>query len=110
MRLTVLAMAALLCPGLTPVFGSWMPIEWMNDPERSDSVRVVQEGEALWVDLQELAERLSIECRVDRAGGRIRLELPVRRLLFTAGTPFVLAEGELLQMPLAVSSGQLRPL
>ncbi len=113
MRSTTLLLAVALYIWTVPVFGGWMPIEWMNDPERVDSVRVILDGEALRVDLGELAKRLGIECRVDQAGGRIRLELPVRRLLFTAGTPFVLAEGELRQMPLALSppgDGFLAPL
>ena len=80
----------------------WMPIEWMNDPDMSDSVRIVRLDHQVLVELRSLADRLNIDWQCTKTGERIRLDLPVRSLIFTAGSPFVLADKELRQMPLPV--------
>ena len=84
------------------LFAAWMPVDWMNDPGRQDSVRVVRIASQDLVDLKDLADLLDVKWVESRNGERIRLDLPVRSLIFTSRSPFVLAGDDLKQMPLFV--------
>ena len=79
-------------------------VRWMNDPNRTESVRTIIRGENVLIDVQDFADKLGLENHIADSGERIRLDLPVHRLIFTAGTPYVLVDGRLQQMPLSMIS------
>lgn len=87
-----------------PASDFWLPIGWLNQPERADSVRIVIQGRLWQVYPAELAERLGINYRRDKSGNRLMLELPTQTLTLTVGTPFVTAGNAVLQMPLPVTA------
>jgi len=80
----------------------WIAVEWMNDPDRADSLSVaVVEGQD-YLALQDFADRLGLKWVKGSGGLRLRLDLPIRSLIFSESSPFVLAGDELRQMPLPV--------
>ena len=81
---------------------AYLPIEWMNDPARIDSVSIVPVKYQLLIDLEDLANRLDIDGQRDRGEKHVRLDMPANILIFSTGTPFVLAGNELRQMPLQI--------
>jgi len=87
---------------LQSAFATYMPIAWMNDPDKETSVRIVKGRHQILVDLQDLAERLDISWKQDISKQRIRLDMPVQNLIFSVGSPFVLAGNDLKQMPLPI--------
>jgi len=79
-----------------------MPLVWMDNPAKRDSLEVNLTPNGRYVDLLKLASLLSIEYQVGSRKSRVRLDLPVGRMIFTAGVPYVLMDEILLQMPLAL--------
>lgn len=87
-----------------------IPVDWMNDPSRIDSVNIERKAEYLMVDLVDLALIAGIPYRFNEGGNRMRLDFPSHQLIITARTPFVLLDGTLRQIPLEVIKSQNRML
>lgn len=75
---------------------------WMDNPTQRDSLEVTTTERSRYIDLIQLATLLNIDYQIASHKTRVRLDLPVGRMIFTVGIPFVLLEEELLQMPLAL--------
>ena len=81
----------------------WLKIGMMNRPDATDSVRVYASRAGAQVDPIELSKRLGVKWELEKGSGRLTLHLPMRSLIFSAGTPFVLAGDEVRQMPLPLT-------
>ena len=80
----------------------WMPVEWMNDPDIRDSIRIERSGPQTYIDLKDIANTLGIKWLSDSLNKRIRLDTPVQPLIFSIRSPFILAGDELRQIPLPI--------
>ncbi len=87
-----------------------IPVDWMNDPSRVDSVNVEVRNKCLLIDLVDLAVIIGIPYKFNESGNRVRLDFPSHQLIITAHTPFILVDGLFLQIPLEVIKSQDRML
>lgn len=77
-------------------------LKWMDNPRQTDSLEITISKQGRYIDLIQLATLLDIDYKIASHKTRVRLDLPVGRMIFTAGVPFVMLDEELLQMPLAL--------
>ena len=82
----------------------YIALDWMDDPERLDSVLATDGESGLYIDIVSLSANLDIHYSISPHQERIRLDMPHGRLIFTKGLPFVMIDGKLHQMPLPVST------
>ncbi len=81
------------------LLASYVPVNWMDNPDKSDSVKSVSQSNSTMLDILELADALNIRWQLNRNGDRVRLDMPAASLIFTAGTPYVLAGEKIKQLP-----------
>lgn len=69
-------------------------------PGKSSPITVSTVDKVLYIDLEELALAMAWDIRSDNGDDeRLRLDLPVHRLVFTVNNPFVLTDEKLWQYP-----------
>ncbi len=90
------------------VFADTMILRWMNDPQRVESIKVLDSNGSIYVDIGDLAQKLDLVSQMDQYRERIILDLPVNRLLFTSGNPFYYVDDQLKQTPYPLLSSESR--
>ncbi|MDP8228486.1 MAG: hypothetical protein P9M15_03440, partial [Candidatus Electryoneaceae bacterium] len=86
---SVISFVTIFCIFIGSAVAELMPLCWMNDPNRIDSVRIQRVDQTVYVELSDLANHLGFLHHIDQSSTMFLMDLPVHRLIFTAMTPFV---------------------
>lgn len=78
----------------------------MGEPGKSELISTVSGQCGIYINLEELADELRIPVLTGKEGTRLRLDFPTSQVIFTTGSPFVIVDGLLQQIPLPLRSGR----